>query len=128
MEDRVRQVRVRAQQALGQGVGRVRVQRLDVRGDAEGGPDGLDVGAQGGLVAGDGDQVGVGLEQVDAALAGCGDDLGRTARDAAAWEQGRPVRLTGRFQSRNYIKVTETGSVQRTAFEISVTEFLPTEG
>ncbi|MBR4692103.1 MAG: single-stranded DNA-binding protein [Oscillospiraceae bacterium] len=53
---------------------------------------------------------------------------GRTARDAAAWEQGRPVRLTGRFQSRNYIKVTETGSVQRTAFEISVTEFLPTEG
>ncbi len=52
---------------------------------------------------------------------------GRCAREAALWEQGRPVRLTGRFQSRNYIKVTETGSLQRTAYEISVTEFLPAE-
>ncbi len=50
---------------------------------------------------------------------------GRNAQEAAAWMQGRPVRLTGRFQSRNYIKVTETGSLQRTAFEISVTSFLP---
>jgi hypothetical protein len=50
---------------------------------------------------------------------------GRNAQEAAAWRQGRPVRLTGRFQSRNYIKVTETGSLQRTAFEISVTSFLP---
>ncbi len=52
---------------------------------------------------------------------------GRTAREASSWEQGRPVRLTGRFQSRNYIKVTEEGSLQRTAFEVSVTEFLPPE-
>lgn len=52
---------------------------------------------------------------------------GRTAREASLWEQGRPVRLTGRFQSRNYIKVTEAGSLQRTAFEVSVTEFLPPE-
>ena len=50
---------------------------------------------------------------------------GRNAQEAAAWTQGRPVRLTGRFQSRNYIKVTETGSIQRTAYEISVTSFLP---
>ncbi len=82
VEDRVGQVRVRAQQALGQRVGRGRVQRLDVRVDTEGGPDGLDVGAQGGLVAGDGDEVGVHLEQVDPALAGGGGDLGGTARHA----------------------------------------------
>ncbi len=50
---------------------------------------------------------------------------GRSAQEAASWKQGRPVRLTGRFQSRNYIKVTETGSLQRTAYEISVTSFLP---
>ncbi len=50
---------------------------------------------------------------------------GRNAQEAAAWKQGRPVRLTGRFQSRSYIKVTETGSLQRTAYEISVTGFLP---
>jgi len=50
---------------------------------------------------------------------------GRSAQEAAFWEQGRPVRLTGRFQSRSYIKVTETGSMQRTAYEVSVTAFLP---
>ena len=50
---------------------------------------------------------------------------GRNAQEAAQWKQGRPVRLTGRFQSRNYIKVTETGSIQRTAYEISITSFLP---
>ena len=52
---------------------------------------------------------------------------GRCAREAALWEQGRPVRLTGRFQSRSYVKVTEEGSLQRTAYEISVTGFLPEE-
>ena len=50
---------------------------------------------------------------------------GRNAQEAAQWKQGRPVRLTGRFQSRNYIKVTETGSIQRTAYEISIMSFLP---
>lgn len=50
---------------------------------------------------------------------------GRNAQEAAEWKQGRPVRLTGRFQSRSYIKVTETGSLQRTAYEISITNFLP---
>lgn len=50
---------------------------------------------------------------------------GRSAEEAAGWEQGRPVRLTGRFQSRLYVKATETGSLQRTAYEVSVTAFLP---
>ncbi len=52
---------------------------------------------------------------------------GRCAREASFWEAGRSVRLTGRFQSRSYVKVTEEGSLQRTAYEISVTGFLPEE-
>lgn len=49
---------------------------------------------------------------------------GRNAEEAAEWEQNRPVRLTGRFQSRKYVKVLPEGSVERTAYEVSVTSFL----
>ena len=52
---------------------------------------------------------------------------GALAREAACWAQGAPVGLTGRFQSRNYIKALETGSLQRTAYEVSVTSFLPAD-
>ena len=52
---------------------------------------------------------------------------GALAREAACWAEGTPVGLTGRFQSRNYIKALETGSLQRTAYEISVTSFLPAD-
>ncbi len=49
---------------------------------------------------------------------------GRNAEEAAQWEQNLPVRLTGRFQSRKYIKVLPEGSFERTAYEVSVTSFL----
>ncbi len=52
---------------------------------------------------------------------------GALAREVACWAEGTPVGLTGRFQSRNYIKALETGSLQRTAYEISVTSFLPAD-
>ena len=45
---------------------------------------------------------------------------GALARACAAMEVGTPIRLTGRLQSRTYIKRTDTGAEQRTAFEISV--------
>ncbi len=52
---------------------------------------------------------------------------GLAAREAAAWEAGTSVHLEGRLQSRDYIKLTETGPVQRTAFEISATQVRCTE-
>lgn len=47
---------------------------------------------------------------------------GQTAREAASWGVGTRIRLLGRLQSRDYIKLTDAGPVQRTAFEISATE------
>ena len=47
---------------------------------------------------------------------------GTRARDAALWTVGTVVRLEGRIQSRRYIKVTDQGAVEKTAFEVSVTE------
>ena len=47
---------------------------------------------------------------------------GARARDAALWTVGTVVRLEGRIQSRRYIKVTDRGAVEKTAFEVSVTE------
>jgi len=47
---------------------------------------------------------------------------GQQARECSAWEKGQPVRLTGRFQSREYTKLTEEGALQRTAYEVSVAE------
>ena len=47
---------------------------------------------------------------------------GLRAREAARWPVGTAVRLEGRFQSRPYIKLTETGPVERVAYEVSVTE------
>lgn len=44
---------------------------------------------------------------------------GLAAREAARWEVGTVAELEGRLQSRDYIKLTETGPVRRTAFEIS---------
>ena len=35
---------------------------------------------------------------------------------------GTTLQLEGRLQSRNYIKITENGSVERVAFEVSVTQ------
>src|SRR5690606_6753933 len=76
VENGVGQVLVVAQQGVRQRVPRGRVQRLDVAVGAEGAPHGGQPVPGGGLVAGDGDVVGVDEPQVDAVVAGGGDDLG----------------------------------------------------
>ena len=45
---------------------------------------------------------------------------GGMARQAAHWEIGDQVRLRGRLQSRNYIKVQNQEAVEKVAFEVSV--------
>ncbi|MBE6985497.1 MAG: single-stranded DNA-binding protein [Ruminococcaceae bacterium] len=45
---------------------------------------------------------------------------GRTAQEAAYYPVGTPLRLSGRMQSRNYIKLLGDRAEQRTAYEISV--------
>lgn len=47
---------------------------------------------------------------------------GAKAKEAALWSVGQTVKLEGRIQSRNYIKLTDEGAVEKTAFEVSVTE------
>jgi len=46
---------------------------------------------------------------------------GRTAQEAAYYPVGTPIRITGRLQSRNYIKLLGDTAEQRTAYEISAT-------
>jgi len=53
---------------------------------------------------------------------------GRMALTAACWEVGQKLSLTGRLQSRDYIKLTEDGPVSRTAYEISAASILPWDG
>ena len=54
---------------------------------------------------------------------------GPRARSAAQWGVGTMLRLEGRIQSRRYIKVSEDGAEERTAFEVSAAEVeeLPAE-
>lgn len=47
---------------------------------------------------------------------------GQLAQKACLWEVGTQIQLTGRLQSRRYIKLTDAGAVEKTAFEVSVTE------
>ena len=47
---------------------------------------------------------------------------GVKAREAEAWGVGTQLRLEGRIQSRRYIKLSEDGEVEKTAFEVSVTD------
>lgn len=44
---------------------------------------------------------------------------GRTAQEAAKYQIRDRLCITGRLQSRNYTKLTETGALERTAYEIS---------
>ena len=44
---------------------------------------------------------------------------GRTAQEVARKDVGARIHLAGRLQSREYIKVLDTGSERRTAYEIS---------
>ena len=53
---------------------------------------------------------------------------GLKAREAAGWTVGTHLRLQGRIQSRRYIKLTEEGPVEKTAFEVSVTDAAPDTG
>ena len=54
---------------------------------------------------------------------------GPRARSAAQWGVGTMLRLEGRIQSRRYIKVSDDGAEERTAFEVSAAEVeeLPAE-
>ncbi len=47
---------------------------------------------------------------------------GRQAEEAALWPPHSRILLTGRLQSRDYLKVLEGGSETRTAYEISAVE------
>lgn len=47
---------------------------------------------------------------------------GLKAREAAEWDTGTMVTLKGRIQSRNYIKIVGGDPVEKTAFEVSVTD------
>ena len=51
--------------------------------------------------------------------------VNRLAREAALWRVGQRVELSGRIQSRSYLKQTELGEEERTAFEVSVSEAEP---
>ncbi len=53
---------------------------------------------------------------------------GRMALTAACWEVGQKLSLTGRLQSRDYIKLTDGGPVSRTAYEISAASIVPWDG
>ena len=45
---------------------------------------------------------------------------GKLARQAAQWQVGDRLRLEGRLQSRAYVKLTEDGPLEKTAYEVSV--------
>ncbi len=47
---------------------------------------------------------------------------GIKAREAAAWGVGTQLRMEGRIQSRRYIKLSDEGALEKTAFEVSVTD------
>ena len=53
---------------------------------------------------------------------------GRLALEAAGLPVSAPVTLEGRIQSREYTKVTDDGPCQRTAYEVSVMQFLAEDG
>ncbi len=44
---------------------------------------------------------------------------GRGAEEASGWSVGDMISIAGRIQSRKYIKVTESGSEEKTAYEVS---------
>ena len=44
---------------------------------------------------------------------------GQTARNFSSCKTGDAVMIFGRLQSRNYTKITDTGPVQKTAYEVS---------
>ena len=47
---------------------------------------------------------------------------GLKAREAAEWGVGTQIEVIGRLQSRTYVKMTDNGPTEKTAFEISASE------
>lgn len=47
---------------------------------------------------------------------------GAAAREAAEWSVGDALSLSGRIQSRKYIKLTDGEALEKTAYEVSVSE------
>ena len=47
---------------------------------------------------------------------------GLKAREASGWEVGTRLHLSGRIQSRSYIKLTDSGPAEKTAYEVSAAE------
>ena len=52
---------------------------------------------------------------------------GQTARECSELEVGDRINITGRFQSRKYIKQTGDEAVERVAYEVSATSVVPAE-
>ncbi|MCQ2419083.1 MAG: single-stranded DNA-binding protein [Clostridia bacterium] len=50
---------------------------------------------------------------------------GRTARDAAEFPVGTTLHVAGRLQSRQYIKILDSGSEKRIAYELSAMDAIP---
>ena len=50
---------------------------------------------------------------------------GSSARAAACWDVGCAVRLTGRIQSRQYLKAEDGETVEKTAYEVSIIHIEP---
>ncbi|NLT39640.1 MAG: single-stranded DNA-binding protein [Clostridiales bacterium] len=50
---------------------------------------------------------------------------GESAREASCLNVGDRIALSGRLQSRNYIKCEDGKNVEKTAFEVSILEFTP---
>ena len=53
---------------------------------------------------------------------------GSLAREAACWHVGDQVKLSGRLQSRTYIKLLDGQAVEKTAYEISISALSLMEG
>lgn len=53
--------------------------------------------------------------------------LGQTAVQIAGMDVGERLALEGRVQSRTYTKLLESGSEERTAFEVSIMQLLDEE-
>jgi Single-stranded DNA-binding protein len=50
---------------------------------------------------------------------------GGQAQDAAMWSVGSRLQVSGRIQSRKYMKVMDGTSLEKTAFEVSAAEIVP---
>ena len=52
---------------------------------------------------------------------------GRNAELASTWSVGKEIKITGRIQSRKYIKIENGEGIEKVAFEVSVISFEDTD-